>query len=207
MKPIHPTLRRIALVAVLFMPMMAEAHPGHTGFALRDGFLHPWLGLDHLLAMLAVGLWARQKQGLRAGGQQPRSPGSLLMPPALFVLAVAAGAIVGERIGGSGVVESLIAASLIALGTLLAVARGLPLAMSMVLVPATGLVHGWAHGAEMPADASMQAYFAGFLSATALLHVCGIALASLAIRWNAATALRASGVGMAAIGCGLLAGV
>lgn len=203
MKPIHPTLRRIALVAVLFMPMMAEAHPGHTGFALRDGFLHPWLGLDHLLAMLAVGLWARQGQGLSAGGN--RRP--LLLPPALFILAVALGAIAGERLGGSGVVESLIAASLIALGALLAAARGLPLAISITLVPAMGLVHGWAHGAEMPADAPMQAWFAGFLSATALLHLCGIGLASLAMRRDAALALRAGGVGLAAVGCGLLAGL
>lgn len=200
--PIPPALRRIALLAALCLPAIAEAHPGHAGFALRDGFLHPWLGLDHLLAMLAVGLWARQMQGNRA-----RSPASVLMLPALFILAVALGAVAGERLGGNGVVESLIAASLIALGALLAAARSVPFTVSIAMVPAMGLVHGWAHGAEMPAAAPMQAWFAGFLSATALLHLCGIALAGLAMKRGGAMALRAGGVGMAAIGCGLLAGL
>ncbi len=205
MNPFHPALRRIGLLAALCLPVIAEAHPGHAGFALRDGFLHPWLGLDHLLAMLAVGLWARQRQGMPTGSSHPRSLASLLLLPALFVLAVALGAVAGERIGGSGVVEALIATSLIALGTLLAAARRLPLGLSVMLVPAMGLVHGWAHGAEIPADVPIQAYFAGFLSATVLLHLCGIGMAGLAMRRGAAPVLRAGGIGMAAIGCGLLA--
>ncbi len=207
MKPIPPSLRRIALLGLLCIPVIAEAHPGHAGLALRDGFLHPWLGLDHLLAMLAVGLWARQLQGVSANGGQPRSFGSMLMLPALFILAVAAGAMGGEQLGGNGLIETLIATSLIALGALLAAARRLPLAATVALVSSMGLAHGWAHGAEMPADAPMQAFFAGFLSATALLHLCGIGLATLALKRGAAVLLRAGGVGMAAIGCGLLAGL
>jgi len=206
-KPIHPSLHRIALAALLCLPVMAEAHPGHAGMALREGFMHPWLGLDHLLAMLAVGLWARQLQAASAEGSRRRSPGSSLMLPALFVLAVAAGAMGGEHLGGSGLVETLIATSLIALGSVLAMARRLPLAITVALISSMGLVHGWAHGVEMPADAPMQAVFAGFLSATALLHLCGIGLASLAMKRGAAGLLRAGGVGMAAIGCGLLAGI
>jgi urease accessory protein len=206
-KPIPPSLRRIALLGLLCIPVIAEAHPGHAGLALRDGFLHPWLGLDHLLAMLAVGLWARQLQGVSANGGQPRSFGSMLMLPALFILAVAAGAMGGEQLGGNGLIETLIATSLIALGALLAAARRLPLAATVALVSSMGLAHGWAHGAEMPADAPMQAFFAGFLSATALLHLCGIGLATLALKRGAAVLLRAGGVGMAAIGCGLLAGL
>ncbi|WP_205527245.1 HupE/UreJ family protein [Solimonas sp. K1W22B-7] len=104
-------------------------------------------------------------------------------------------------------VEALIATSLIALGALLAAARSLPLAVTVALTFSMGLVHGWAHGAEMPAGAPMQAFFAGFLSATALLHLCGIGLASLVMQRGAAVALRAGGVGLAAIGCGLLAGL
>lgn len=207
MKSIHPSLRRIALAALLFMPVMAEAHSGHAGLALRDGFVHPWLGLDHLLAMLAVGLWARQLQGAPVYGNQPRSPGSSLLLPALFVLAVAVGALGGAQFGGNGLIETLIATSLIALGALLAMARRLPLAAAVALVSSMGLAHGWAHGAEMPADAPMQAFFIGFLSATTILHLCGIALASLAMQRGAAVMLRAGGVGMAAIGCGLLAGI
>lgn len=207
MKSLPPSLRRIALAALLCIPVIAEAHPGHAGLALRDGFLHPWLGLDHLLAMLAVGLWARQLQAVSANGAQPRSFGSMLMLPALFVLAVAAGAMGGEQLGGNGLIEILIATSLIALGALLAIARKLPLVATFTLVSSMGLAHGWAHGAEMPADVPMQAFFAGFLSATALLHLCGIGLASLAMKQGAAGLLRAGGVGMAAIGCGMLAGL
>ena len=207
MKSIPPSLHRIALAALLCMPVIAEAHPGHAGLALRDGFMHPWLGLDHLLATLAVGLWARQLQRAPANESQPRSRGSSLMLPALFILAVVAGAMGGEQVGGSGLVETLIATSLIALGSLLAMASRLPLAVTVALVSSMGLAHGWAHGAEMPADAPMQAFFAGFLSATALLHLCGIALASLAMKRGAAVLLRAGGVGLAAIGCGFLAGL
>lgn len=207
MKSIPESLQRIALLAVLCLPVIADAHPGHAGLALRDGFMHPWLGLDHLLAMLAVGLWARQLQGSRDAGDGRSAWVSPLMLPAFFVAAVAAGAVVGEQIGGSGLVEGLIATSLIALGALLAAARGLPLAMTVALTLSMGLVHGWAHGAEMPADASMQAFFAGFLAATAILHLCGIGLASLLMKRGATVVLRAGGVGLAAIGCGLLAGL
>jgi urease accessory protein len=204
-KSLPPSPRRIALLALLCLPVIAQAHPDHAGLALRDGFLHPWLGLDHLLAMLAVGLWARQLQSVSANGGQPRSFGSMLMLPALFMLAVAVGAMGGAQLGGSGLIETLIATSLIALGTLLAIARRLPLAATIALISSMGLAHGWAHGAEMPADAPMQAFFAGFLSATALLHLCGIGLASLALNRGAAVLLRAGGIGMAAIGGGLLA--
>lgn len=207
MKPIPPSLRRIALLGLLCLPVIAQAHPGHAGLALRDGFLHPWLGVDHLLAMLAVGLWARQLQGASANGSQPGSPGTVLMLPVLFMLAVAVGALLGKQLGGDSLVETLVATSLIALGALLAVARRLPLATTAILVLSMGLAHGWAHGAEMPADAPMQAFFGGFLSATALLHLCGIGLASLVLKRGAAVLLRAGGVGMAAIGCGLLAGL
>jgi len=203
-KSIPPSLHRIALAALLCTPVIAEAHPGHAGLALRDGFLHPWLGLDHFLAMLAVGLWARQLQGAPADGSQP---GSSLLLPALFILAVAVGAIGGAQLGGNGLVETLIAGSLIALGALLAAARRLPLAATLALISSMGLAHGWAHGVEMPADAPMQAFFAGFLSATAILHLCGVALASLAMRRGVAVLLRAGGVGLAAIGCGLLAAI
>ncbi|AXQ31604.1 hypothetical protein D0B54_02035 [Solimonas sp. K1W22B-7] len=75
------------------MPVIAEAHPGHAGLALRDGFLHPWLGLDHLLAMLAVGLWARQLQGPADAGDRLGSWISPLLLPAFFVAAVGVGAV------------------------------------------------------------------------------------------------------------------
>ncbi|MDP9142403.1 MAG: HupE/UreJ family protein [Pseudomonadota bacterium] len=202
MKSAHRAPQRIALLAVLCLPLIAEAHPGHAGLALRDGFAHPWLGLDHLLAMLAVGLWARQ---MRRAPSDSGERSSLLILPALFIAAVAAGAIAGQKIGGSGMVETLIATSLIALGALLAAARRVSRAAAIALLVPMGLVHGWAHGAEMPADAPMLPFFAGFLSATALLHLCGIGVASLALNRGAAGVLRAGGVGLAAVGCGLLA--
>ncbi|HEY1078267.1 MAG TPA: HupE/UreJ family protein [Fontimonas sp.] len=189
----------IAVIAALGLPLIAEAHPGHAGVALLDGFLHPWLGWDHLLAMLAVGLWARQQ----ASGTALRPLARL---PALFVAAVAFGALAGRQLGGGGLVEALIASSLIGLGALLAVSRTLPFAIAAAITLPMGLVHGWAHGAEMAADAPMLPFFAGFMLATAALHLCGIGLAALALNRGGGLLIRASGLGFAALGCGLLVG-
>lgn len=194
-------LNGFLVIAACSLPLVAEAHPGHAGLALRDGFLHPWLGWDHLLAMLAVGLWARQLQ--RASGA---SLLQTLQLPALFVAAVAGGALAGHQLGGSGLVEALIASSLIGLGALLAVAGKVPRGIAAGLTLPMGLVHGWAHGAEMAADAPMLPFFAGFMLATAALHLCGVGLATLALNRGAGLLIRASGLGFAAIGCGLLVG-
>lgn len=192
MKSVPHLFRCLAALALALTPVWASAHPGHADFALRDGFLHPWLGFDHLLAMLAVGVWAAQRERGAA----------MLRLPALFVLAVALGGLGGVALGALSGGEALIAATLIALGALLAARQRLPAVPAAVLVLAMGLVHGWAHGAEMPTTADALPYFSGFLSATVMLHGSGLAATTLIQRH--AIALRSAGIALAAVGVGLL---
>lgn len=182
-----------APVAFFGFSAAALAHPGHESASFLSGFNHPLGGLDHLLAMLAVGLYAAQQAG--------RARWSL---PAGFVLAM----LLGAALGASGIrlpaVEAGIAASVLVLGLLLAFAVRLPLAASLPLVALFALFHGHAHHAEMGA-ASLLTYAIGFALATALLHAVGFMLA----RWmpeNRAgfAAKRIAGACMAAIGGVLL---
>ena len=157
---------RLAFALALF-PTLAHAHPGHgaaTG-GIGWGLAHPFSGLDHILAMIAVGLWAVQL-GKRA----------LWLLPLSFVCSM----VVGATLGMGGVrlpfVEPAILASVIGLGALVAFATRLPLSASAALVSIAALFHGQAHGSEMPVNASGLLTAAGFVIATAALHATGIAL-------------------------------
>lgn len=160
---------RAALAAALISlatPTLAFAHTGHGdahGFA--HGFLHPVSGLDHVLAMVAVGLLAAT-----LGGR------TLWLLPASFMAAMAAGGMLG--IAGIDVpfVETGIALSVIAFGLAVAFRTPLPVLAGMALVGFFAIFHGFAHGAEMPPHTSSLAYAGGFLLATALLHGIGIAV-------------------------------
>ena len=160
-------LTAAALIAALaLLPTAALARPGigHPhGFV--HGFAHPLGGLDHVLAMVAVGLFAWQ-----LGGR------ALWLVPATFVLVMALGGALG--IAGVAVpgVEIGIVASVIVLGAIVALRVKTPLAIATGLVALFAIFHGHAHGTEMPLDASGAVYAAGFLLATALLHAAGIAL-------------------------------
>jgi urease accessory protein len=160
------TIRHLLAAAALATASGAAlAHPGHDTASFVSGFAHPLGGLDHLLAMLAVGLYA--------AGQAGAARAAL---PAGFVLAM----LVGAGLGAAGValpaVEAGIAASVLVLGLLLAFALRLPLAASLPLIALFAAFHGHAHHAEMGA-ASLTAYAAGFVLATALLHGAGYLLA------------------------------
>ncbi|WP_149538385.1 HupE/UreJ family protein [Siccirubricoccus phaeus] len=178
-------MRRALFLAALLAPLPALAHPGHgleTGFAA--GFSHPLLGLDHLLAMVTVGLLG----GLLGGAARYVLPGA-------FLGAMAAGA--GLAMAGIAIpgVEAGILASLIVLGALAALALRLPLAVLAGIAAFFGLLHGVAHGAELAGGAAAL----GFLLATAALHAAGVALGSLrAARW-AGAATAAAGVLLAVI--------
>jgi len=154
----------------LAAPTLAWAHPGHDGGGFLPGFLHPFVGWDHLLAMLAVGVWAAQM-----GGR------ALWAVPAAFVAAMALGA--GLAFAGIGLplVEPTVAASVLLLGVLVGATVRLPLAYGAALVGTLALFHGAAHVADAPEAASLLPYALGFLLATAALHVCG-AMAALALR-------------------------
>lgn len=185
----------LLLAVLLLAPTLAHAHTGiggTSGFA--HGFEHPLLGLDHLLAMIAVGLWAAQ-----IGGR------ALWAVPLTFVSVMA----VGGSLGLAGVpvpfVEQGIATSVLLLGLLIALAVRMPLAFSIPLVGLFAICHGHAHGAEMPETASGLAYAAGFMLATAALHSVGIGLGIAIQRGTSAPVIRFAGAAIAAAGIYLLA--
>jgi urease accessory protein len=176
----------IAAAAIL-MPDIALAHEGGVAGGVVSGFTHPIFGLDHVVAMVAVGLW-----------------GAFLGRPAIWLLPVVFPVVMacGGLLGISGVpipaVETGIAASALALGAMVALALRPPLWVAAMLVGAFAIFHGHAHGTELPQAANPLAYGAGFVVATGLLHLSGIALGLLA-RWPAG--LRAVRVGGGAIAC------
>lgn len=170
----HRSFCRPALVGLMFIAtsLPASAHVGHgdTSGALH-GFLHPIGGMDHMLAMVAVGILAAL-MGRRA----------IWALPVSFMLMMAAGAVLAMNQIHLPFVEIGISASVIALGLAIALQLPMPLIVAMGVAGFFALFHGYAHGAEMPIDTSGAGYAAGFLAATALLHVAGIALGLGAIR-------------------------
>jgi urease accessory protein len=177
----------------LLTPALARAHqlPGEAhGFA--SGFNHPLHGADHLLAMVAVGLWAAQ-----LGGR------SRWLVPASFVTLMA----VAGALGMGGVrlpmAEAGILISVLGLGVLLALAVRLPLIAAMTVAGVFAIFHGHAHGVEIPPGASGLAYGLGFVLATAALHACGIGLGTLAQKRMTAPILRYAGAAIALAGVGL----
>ncbi len=183
----------MALAALFLLPALASAHTddaahGHSG--LLAGLLHPFTGLDHLAAMLAVGVWS-------ALAVRP-----VWLAPAAFVALLAVGAVagfVGVAVPG---VEPMIAASLLVLGLLLAQRRPLPLALTTMLVGGFAFFHGAAHGSEL-GGAGQWLALAGMVCSTALLHGTGIVLGHAVVarhRWWAAVA----GMSTALLGAVLL---
>jgi urease accessory protein len=174
---------------------VAHAHPlQSTSYGLEAGFAHPFLGLDHMLAMLAVGLWASQSDDRRARW----------LVPSAFVVTMAFGGWAGLEGLPLPFDEAGIAASLVLLGVLLALAVRLPLVAGAALVGLFAIVHGHAHGTEMPLTASPVLYGLGFMTATALLHAGGIALGVLARSGRGQGILRAASAGIAAYGLFLM---
>lgn len=181
-----------AALAVWGLP--ADAHllnANSAGAAL--GFSHPFSGLDHILAMVAVGLWAAQI-GRRA----------LWVLPLAFPLAMAAGGLLG--MGGVALpgIETGIGASVALLGLLIALAAKPPLPAAIGLVALFAIFHGHAHGTELPAAASPVLYGAGFIAATAVLHLAGLGIGQALKRPRGRFAIRAGGAGIAAAGAFLL---
>jgi urease accessory protein len=155
----------LSVVVLALLPSFAYAHVGiGEAGGLLHGFTHPTSGLDHVCAMLAVGLWAAQM-----GGR------SVWAVPLTFVGVMALGGALPLLGIGLPFVEQGIVLSVLLLGVLIAAAIRLPLWLSSGMVGLFALWHGHAHGAEMPAAASGIEYALGFMLATALLHAIGIA--------------------------------
>ena len=189
---VRTVLCAVAAVFGLAVAGVAQAHLLSESGGWGAGFTHPLLGWDHLLAMIAVGLWAAQ-----LGGR------ALWSLPLTFVSVMAGGALLG--MGGVALphVEAGIAASLLVLGLFVAFAARLPLAVGVMLVAAFALVHGHSHGTEVPAMVSPWAYATGFVIATALLHVTGIAFG----RGLHAKAVQIAGACVAFAGVSVFAGM
>jgi urease accessory protein len=181
----------VALLALLLASRPAFAHivDGSASGGFLGGFAHPLFGLDHVVAMVAVGLW-----------------GAFLGPPAIWLLPITFPMVmaVGGAIAILGVpvpaVEIGIALSAIVLGGMIALAARPPLFIAALVVGAFAIFHGHAHGAELPPGTDAVAFSAGFVMATGLLHLAGIGL-GLLTRWPAGRiGVRVAGVGIALIG-------
>lgn len=194
-------LTRVAAASALaLIAGSAFAHPGHETHGLIAGLTHPVGGADHLLAMLAVGLWSAA--ALPAGRR--------LLAPAVFLLALALAALAGAAgLGSVTWVEPGIAASVALFGLMLAAPRRVPAAAGLGVIATAALLHGLAHGAEAPVHAGLSAYMAGFLLSSALLHLGGFALGNALLRLREHGALwawRAIGATLGLGGLALLAG-
>ena len=191
-RPSDTTVARLMMLfcTLLLYAQAAQAHVNKgEAVSFLSGLKHPISGLDHVVAMIAVGLWGAQ-----------------LGAPAVWVLPVAFPMVMamGGMLGLLGVplpgMEIGIAASAILLGTAVMMELRLPLAVAAALVGFFGIFHGYAHGSELPAGESGLLYSIGFVMATGCLHATGISI-GLVHRWNwGQHALRAVGAAIALAG-------
>lgn len=192
-------MRTLLALAFTLVSTAALAHPDSgPASGLVHGFLHPLSGLDHVLAMLAVGLLAAV-----LGGR------ALLLVPASFVVMLAAGFLLGTSGVALPFLEFGIALSVLVIGGAAALGRSLPLAGAMALAGAFAVFHGFAHGAEMPLGASGTGYALGFVATTVLLHAAGILVATLGATLAGHRGRRLAQLAGGAValgGAGLLAG-
>lgn len=186
------TARWIPCASLMLFAGTAAAHPGdHAVQDLAGGLAHPFLGLDHLLAMIAVGLWAAQ-QGGRARWAVPLAfVGTMLM---------------GVGFAAAGIalpqVETGIALSVLVLGLLIATRRTWAVPVGMLIAAGFALFHGYAHGLDMPLAASSLPYMLGLVLVTGCLHGVGIAASLIGRR-----VIQWTGTGIASAGLALMIGV
>jgi urease accessory protein len=174
----------------LLIPSVALAHPGgHAGFLA--GIAHPFSGADHVLAMVAVGLWAAM-----IGGR------AIWAMPLTFIAAMVAGGVLGAAGIGFPAVEPMILASIVLLGVAAGLALRLPLPLALTGIALFGLAHGHAHGAEA-GSADLWHYGAGFVAATLVLHLLGLGLGQGLIRAGQRRAAQGLGLAVAAAGVAL----
>jgi len=184
-----------AMVLALAAPSFAHEGAGAVG-GFASGFTHPILGPDHVIAMVAVGLW-----GAFLG------PPALWLLPVIFPLVMAGGGALGILGVPIPAVELGIAASAIVLGVMVALGARPPLWVAGLIVGAFAVFHGHAHGTVLPAAASPLAYAPGFVIATGLLHLIGIAF-GMPTRWRSgAAAVRTAGAAIALGGVAFLTGI
>jgi urease accessory protein len=193
MKGPHRCLGR-ALAAALPLALLPATAFGHAegeaaGQGFLTGFLHPLGGLDHLLAMLAVGIW----------GAQLGNPAIWVLPVA-FPMVMALGGVAGIVAIPLPSIELGIIVSVVVLGAVIALDRRPPLWGAALIVAFFAVFHGYAHGAELPGQTSAVAYSAGFVMATGLIHLTGIGIGFAKELPRGTAMLRVGGAAIAAVG-------
>jgi len=190
--------QRLAMaVGMLPLSGVAMAHSGgHAAGGFLGGFAHPLTGIDHLVVMLAVGIWAAvtlREQAFRA----------VLVFPAFMLL--------GAVLGMNGLVlpalETGIATSVLVSGLLLVALTRIPVKHGLGAIAAFAVFHGNAHGVEMPVSATPTLYAAGFVLCTGLLHLTGMRLGGVFTRMNSEWPARSIGIAVAGAGAWMLLGL
>lgn len=183
----------LLLVCLSALALPAEAHPGHGGvYDFQAGFSHPWFGIDHLFAMIGVGLWASVLGGAARIGL-----------PAGFLAAMALGALLAHAGIAFPYAESAVSASVLAVGVILFCGLRAALPWASTLAALFAFAHGYVHATEAVSGSLAVYYASGFLTATALLLAGGL----LCGRFAGAGLKTAFGLVCAASGLALLAGV
>lgn len=193
----HSIVRVCVGISLLLISGVVFAHTEDAGTGFMAGFLHPVFGLDHLLAMISVGIVSAQM-----GGR------NIWIVPSVFVLAMISGGILGIYQVGLPLIEVGIALSVIILGAAIVIADRKDNWMIMVFVAFFGIFHGHAHGMEMPGSASPAFYAFGFIASTSLIHVTGVLIghfATKAARYD--QWLRYSGAMLGGMGVHILIGL
>ncbi len=190
-------MRVVAAISVFFVPALAVAHTGsHEVSGLLSGIAHPLMGLDHLIVILAVGLWL---------GASARRQAPLMI--AVFLVFLGSGAVMGASGFALPNIEAGIAVSVLVAGLLVATRARLPSLVSVSLLALFALFHGTAHGAEMPAAITPLLYGAGLLISTAVLQLGAVRFGRMVQSVRAEWLLRMAGVLGGGLGAWLLLSV
>lgn len=195
----HRATITIIVITLAFLgttfPALAHSGEGYGGGFIA-GFTHPILGWDHVAAMVAVGLW-----GAFLGAP------AIWILPVVFPLVMAMGAIAGIIGIPVPAIETGIALSAVVLGLMIAFAVKPPIWVSSIIVGAFAIFHGYAHGTELPSSVNAFAFAAGFVIATGILHLIGIAF-GLLVKWPAGrVAVRGAGGLISLAGVAFLTGM
>jgi urease accessory protein len=188
MKSRLAALLTLSVTMLAYIPTAGAHNIGAEGAGFITGLAHPFMGLDHLLAMIAVGIWAAQTGG-----------SAVWRLPLSFIVMMAFAALISASGFSLPALEPLIAGSVVLLGLIVVFAIRLPINMSMVLVGLFAVVHGYAHGLEMPQATSAILYGSGFVLATTLLHLIGIGLGKATYRKHLLSRLSGSIIAIAGL--------
>jgi len=188
MKSRLAALLTLSVTMLAYIPTAGAHNIGAEGAGFITGLAHPFMGLDHLLAMIAVGIWAAQRGG-----------SAVWRLPLSFIVVMAVAALISACGFNIPALEPLITGSVVLLGLMVVFAIRLPINLSMLLVGLFAVVHGYAHGLEIPQASSAILYGSGFVLATTLLHLIGIGLGKVAYRKHLLSRLSGSIIAIAGL--------